>query len=247
MEACSSSVKILVDLDVLLDTRLGAVSRLAPEVAVRLVDNNWINRDNDIWQRKTPEFTYDQYREIYFRREIETLMMSRPTDINKLLFDIAQDMIVLGDTPDKLKSFELVINLDRYPLSQDETTELENLIFEIMPFVDKVRFIRTCIKRLTVNAIKQLGATYYICYDLYTWLRANNREIVSTSHLWLTVLAPAVREHEFDDFEDAAEIREMSKGISPFTAFEFMLSVNINLRFCETKYFSLTTDIKGGA
>lgn len=247
MEACSNSVKVLVDLDALLDTRLGAVSRLSSTAAVRLVKGDWINRDNDFWQRTSPEFTYEQFRELYFRREKETLMASGPTSMGLLLEDIAKDIQLDPGSPERVKVCELVVNLDRYQLDAFETEELEALLLEIMPFVSKVQFIRTCIKRLTVANIRQLGATFYICYDLFTWIRANNDEIILTTHLWLTVLAPAIKEHNPEDFDDAEEIKALSQGMNPFTAFELLLGVNLNLRFCETKYFSLTTDIKGGA
>lgn len=246
METCSTAVRVLIDLDAILDTRLGAVSRLSPEAAVRIVQDRWIIRENDTWQKTSKEFTFEQYREIYFRREKETLMASGPTDITRLLFGIVQDYQSGNQSPDLHKDFELIVNLDRYPLTADETDELEAILLETMPYVDKIQFIRQCIKRMTPAIIRGLGATYYICYDVFTWIRANNDEIVGQSHLWLTVLAPAVAEHTADDFEDAEELKEMSKGFNPFLAFEFAMSINLNLRFCEVAFFSLTSDIKGG-
>lgn len=239
METAVNDIVMLTDLDSLLDTRLGVASLFDPSVAIALLKDNWQKRKTDKWQLSQTQFTYDEYRKKYYERTLDAISASAPTALPTMLLNIIHENNVTSMEVNRSIKHKLIVNLDLYPFNQDEVDELQLALEEVLPFFDDIRLVRYPLKQITFSLLRMLGVGYYITYDALRWLKIHNDELVSNRYMWLTILAPAIRETDFSDHSDGEELKHLANGMDPFEAFEFQISLHVNLRFVETKYFSL--------
>ncbi len=122
--------RILLDIDALLDTRLGLLSQMNPDAASRLVQSNaYWERDYTDWERLTRGgVSNEEFEAAWVKRDIEVARQSIMTGIIPVLMRIMaeydqnmRDGVVKDD-------LALEVNLYPYEFTDEEIEELTEIL-----------------------------------------------------------------------------------------------------------------------
>lgn len=164
-------MKILIELDALLDTRLGLVSQLNPSAATQMVqDPNYYLRTSDNFSQWTG-IPHEEYRKRWYNRDKSILPVSMVTHfiltLGKLLESAAQGAIT-DPVDDQL---ELVINLYPYVLSDEEARAITHAMLHYIPSTVHVTTVNIPYEDLYFGYLRKEYTTY-IVYDFERWQTA---------------------------------------------------------------------------
>lgn len=232
-----SSVKILVDLDAILDTRLAMANRIEPGLAIKLLGTNWDERTTDklIWE--TGNISEVDYKQAYGRRTYDILPESFATPILKYITAIFHDEMSSLDIEKGDMDFTLVVNIFPYYLSKDEVDEIAHTVKVATNLIATVELDSMDPRTLTSDYLTGASYTHYVTFEIIRWLKDHHRQVVLNPAPRLTVIGPMVREHELTSL--TAEEVELSGVITPWEAQEQTFSMYLMLRFIGMEFFCL--------
>lgn len=163
--------KLYVELDALLDTRLGTVSRLSEDAAIELLTNaRYADRMSDDMGRLTDLITTDDYQAAYRQRDVDTLVVSRPTALSfmlaKIVSDLEQQMVAANP---KVEAIEIDVNVYPYQLTAQENDDIAASIMARCATAAVVRTIYVPPRELTMEMIKVNEWVALIMYNFTDW------------------------------------------------------------------------------
>lgn len=232
-----SSVKMLVDLDCILDTRLGVAESLQPGLANTLLGNDWSNRtrDNLIWELGS--FTEAEYKEAYGRRDYKVLAKSLRTGITSFIDHELTEFTYTHDVDKGEISYAVNVNVYPYILSKSEAKELVRTVRVLIPSVSKVELFSLDPRMLSGDWLVGSEYTHYYTYDINLWLKRHSTKVISSPVPRLSVIGPRLRENELDELSDKE--KELAMTISPWESMEQSFSFYLMLRYIEVAHFCL--------
>lgn len=237
--------KLLVFLDVLLDTRIAALSQANQAWAEKLVTKNYTTRISDEFQYLCKEIDIEKYRETYRNRNVETLMVSLPTQFSFILDGVISiaELEHAKDNPD-FEDVELEINY--YPYTDLTEEELDELTVAISARAGiNVRPKMVCIPfgNLTLDRIELEKWTTIIMYDFDEWWTAISQKFDKNAKTIkgvpnVNLMVPAL----IKNIEEAKDVSKRTlpdkKVLDPFETTQFYFSEIISLTFISPEAFS---------
>ncbi len=121
---------VLIELDALLDTRIGTVSRLNSDDAIKLIQNGaaYRTRLSDDLNTLVPSINLDEYKGTYKARDADTLAVSSITPFVIILREIASQFeTALIHTP-LMERATIDVNVYPYKLTTEETMAIQQCI-----------------------------------------------------------------------------------------------------------------------
>lgn len=232
-----SSVKILVDLDCILDTRLGVAETLQPGLVNILLGNDWAQRtrDNIIWE--LGNFTEAEYKEAYGRRDYKVLAKSLRTGVPSFIDHELTEFTFTQDVDKGEISYAVNVNIFPYLLSKAEADELIRTVLIMIPSVSKVDLYSIDPRGLTGDWLVNAGYTHYYTYDINSWLKRHSQKVIMSPVPRLSVIGPRLRENELDELSDKE--KELAMTISPWESMEQSFSLYLMLRYIDVAHFCL--------
>jgi hypothetical protein len=211
-------VSFYVDLDALLDTRAGTLFRHDPKVLE-------LNLQKDYYLRTTDEFEgidFDLYRELYSKRDIETLKHSLVTRVMPMLMDFAKDTLRAIINSPYQRQPKVVINIFPYELSESTERYVIAAVRALSHGLFDVEVIRTSYENLTPSYVKS-NFLFMAMYSYWEWLdaQAQNGEFEKTQCPHVTLIGPQLIKSK--------EAERLLKGIDAFDAIEKYSSPFIRL------------------
>ena len=159
------SVKLLLELDALLDTRLSILGSMDPKrTAVIMQDTSYTTRVIDRFQG----FDNKAFKEAYDSRTTKALAGAMRTDVFKILHDFITRVMnrnIVSPTP---VDTEIVLNTYPYKLTEKEQTIMTLGLIKSLPLCPKVTFVDIPIKKLTPQYLRGFGCV--IMYNFNEWL-----------------------------------------------------------------------------
>ena len=159
------SVKLLLELDALLDTRLSILGSMDPKrTAVIMQDTSYTTRVIDRFQG----FDNKAFKEAYDSRTTKALAGAMRTDVFKILHDFITRVMnrnIVSPTP---VDTEIVLNTYPYKLTEKEQTIMTLGLIKSLPLCPKVTFVDMPIKKLTPQYLRGFGCV--IMYNFNEWL-----------------------------------------------------------------------------
>ncbi len=233
-----STIKtLMVELDCLLDTRIGTISLINPAAAVELVSKKYWERTSDNFEELTNGLVTDEeFIDRYEDRDLETLLYSRPTNILKLLHEItnsvAHQRVSSPDTE------HLIVEVNTYPYILDaEDTEM--LINSVRCYTNpetEVVAKRYKHEQMTVANIDSFWDCVII-YDFDKWF-TNHGEGLNTKPIPRNLMYASGL--YIKPIKDPNELKIEGAGeMTPFSMMEMALIDRINLEFLKPSEFSL--------
>lgn len=223
--------RILIQLDALLDTRVGTAYRLG---STELDWKGYFERTHSkVWEFfGLPK---EEFEEAYLRRNLETLEFSRATELFKQLPFVLRNKFVAAASAPLFDRPELVINYWPYNLSPIASAHIQRAIFDVFPenFRVRVSMVYKSTELLTARYLKD-NYTDYILYDLTEWLEYNNRTFDDVLIPEVTITYPGTLNHE-----DITKFAPMGEHDDPFTNIQMLLSPVVGLNAISPNLLSL--------
>lgn len=236
---------ILIDLDVLLDTRIATLVQLDPVEAEKILNAGFTSRPTDDMSYFDTSITNEQYTNAYANRNIDTLKNSRMTSY---IFELA--VMIKQLTEDLAKNNTRVTDpcvvINYYPYTDLDTETLENIVYAIEQYVTTAIEIRAvCLEpsKLDLKSLKELEVLTYITYDFQLWFESvftvakGKNSIISYPKF--TLIAPKVmpKKNSFDYLD--ADAKRILQNKSPFDFMKLYWAPMFGLEYCPIELMSL--------
>ncbi|MNK68827.1 hypothetical protein D3C87_882050 [compost metagenome] len=231
--------RILIGLDVLLDTRLGVMSNLNKDAAAALVKNpDYWERDFDDWFKLTGGLvTNEQFREAYAMRgginTAKTLNESFETGMAPFIYRLLAeaDVNMMDGMTKHTDEVGLAINVAPYVLAPNERQELVRIMQEKYGRELNVKLVDYQLHELTVERLAdEFGGM--IIYEFAEWFKYHHVAIVGALMSDFNVIQPKL----FDRDPSELTIEERKHD---FFRFRLITQHNMDINYIDTRYFSL--------
>lgn len=229
---------ILVDLDTILDTRLGALSLVSGEAAGAVLETDYWNRPNDDFEQQIPgKVTNAQYLEIYNNRNFDVLRNSLLTNMVHILGEMTRTLQTRQIRQLDVGRITLTLNVWPYEL---EPHEYEVFAEAIRPYValnTHVDVVNLPLDRATPSLLLSEYAAW-ITYDLDAWLLKHGEALRTNPIPEFTLITPKIFFTRRLPTEE--ELRESETNVfDPFKVVELGLLEWVAIEFREVGFFSL--------
>lgn len=229
---------VLVELDCLLDTRLGTVERINPAAANRLyLGDAYYERDIDDWATLT-EGVVDNatFQSHYAARDAHTLELSRPTRMLGFIKRLTQDLDASKVMSPEIESVHVVVNVHPYTLSERECEVLETLVYSYCAIGTKVTTTSLAYEAITPETME----THFdgvVLYEFDRWFtlhaEALNQKLIPRNSLFSPALyikpPEALKKETPEEFH----------SVTPFAQLEMAMVERLGLELFRVKEFSV--------
>lgn len=125
---------ILVDIDMLLESRIGVLESLYPKITAKLLQKNYGNRFNDNFGSILPQINQKLFEDTYAKRNKTHLMEAGPTGFMMWLAMEAENVLKQSTTEHIYDEFYIDVNLSKYKdLDKDERKEIIETLGDVFP------------------------------------------------------------------------------------------------------------------
>lgn len=225
----------LIDLDCLVDTRLGLLFQRYRNHYNKLSDvqmNDIIHRTHDtMWQWAC--VSEDDWCTQYDKRDVGTLKHSLPTDMMVNLKPIIMSKYVEGKTSPVHYPLHLFINIYPYVLDNEECEVLVDAIKECTFDDLDVDVVRLSPESLTPGSVKDSYQVLFM-YEGVKWLELHKQELLDCKMPRTILNLPGY----LIDNKEAMEAAEQ-ENVDPFERAKVAMSEFITLEFLSPNFFSL--------
>jgi hypothetical protein len=218
--------KIYIDLDGLLDTRLGTLSLLNTEAAVQVIqtDAYW-DREFDDWNQLTNGFVDNTaFEKAWGERDHRVLRESVVTSImvvlNRVITEYhrnVKDGVVDDDVA-------IEINVAPYEFTDEEMEELTDIIRSATYSELPVMFLSRAVEDLTPSFIRERYAAM-VFFEFHRWIRLHHKELATTPCRDITFIVPRLFEqnpHRLSDEQKRDELIAFRLGLLDYLELEFI-------------------------
>ncbi|AAL83048.1 hypothetical protein FDI90_gp225 [Pseudomonas phage PA7] len=232
--------KILIDLDSLLDTRLGTIRLLNKDAANKLVTNGQVywHREMDDWTKLTDGLvTNEQFVEAYSKRGGENTADTINSSIFTGIIPFIIQLIAQSDL-NRLDgivnaNFEtcLEVNIWPYELTPDAQDELLYCLHKYIGDHIQITLINTQLTDLTCSRLNSIYSMA-IMYNFGEWCKTHVLELGQVLMPDFTIIGPKLFEKD---------VSELAVEDKQFIIMDFQLKhkLNIDFDFIDAEYFSM--------
>lgn len=223
----------LIDIDMLLDTRLGTLAKMNPDYQTVVLDKGWRHRQGDFYEQWIPNFNRAEFDKLWAERDNETLALSRPTayisemvsDLNFLYTNSVNHPHVEGNL--------LMVNIYPYLLTDVEREEVKAIMSDFAGNGIKVEVVRIPPKDLTVDRIRN-EIDVLVRYSFDDWFAIHHEDLIDNKMPAKLYKAPLLL------MQPLKEIPE----IDYFTATSAALSEHISVEWMSVAQASIFVPVK---
>lgn len=229
---------ILVDLDSLLDTRLGTIEKMNPEAANLLFCGKaYYEREIDDWETLTGGLISNEaFKAEYAKRDKHTLELSRPTNILTMLHKITRELDMARITAPDIEHIKVSVNCYPYEFTESERKAIATLVFSYCSLGTDVTTTSLSLADITPT-LMQSDYDGVILYDFDGWFTHHCTELNTVLIPRNAMFAPAL--YVKDPKEMFDEMPEELKGVSPFSMMEIAFVERLSLELLRAKEFSI--------
>lgn len=230
-----------VELDSIMDTRLGTLIRYKPEIVDQLLmSGDYFNRLIDSY----PEVNKDQFYDWYANRDKSVLALSTISEMIYLIKEFISRMMkgMIG-TPDNRRA---VVEINTWPYELDKEEVQLILATTSIWFNHQIEIRHTCRSReeLTPAFCKK---TYYAMwmYDYWNWFKTHdnpeNGTFGNTLLPDVSLFIPAINTDHVPTKQEIAESLRIGHGTDPFDQIAELSAPVINMVFVPVKVWCILT------
>jgi hypothetical protein len=228
---------IYVELDVLLDTRLGTLAKQDPELAKRVLEKgDYRERKMDCFE----DISIEEFAKLYKLRDKDTLKHSVVTAGAKLIQLLASNMLAdQMQVEPKVRGVKLIVNTAPYELTAEETDLFGRSIAVRMNGICEVEMTSVSQQDLTPSFCKGIYKMM-LMYNALEWMELHTKEFYQTKMRNTLLLSPAIFYERLPTAQEAKKISKEVKGVhSPHHGIEILAMPIIELRFIDVEHFSI--------
>ena len=236
---------LMIELDVLLDTRLGVINQYNEEVAIEVLTNGWMTRQSNVISQFTDKITDEEYEELWNTRNASVLPYSRMSNFIVELNDQVEQLKeqIIMDSG-RIKEAGIVINT--YPYTELTEEELVGIIEAVSERIGKVIPIRvSCYspRELDLPFFKHRGILTYIVNDWTLWMNeamaVDKGQDALVCNPKLNIIAPKLL-NKMSDIENITQSDKETMGnLDVFGVLQVYWAPVFGIQFCPVELMSL--------
>lgn len=225
--------KLLVELDGLLDTRIGVISRVDDEAAYRILRNDeywW--REHDDWETLSGQrIGNEEFKTAWAERDVTDLRASMMTNLVLPLSQITSEFhrnVEDGVVDDQIG---LEINTAPYTLEIEEQDELASILREVLFSSLQVSFCFRPLDELTPAVLDELYSGMVI-YNFSDWMVQHYTALPNHPIRDFNIVAPKLF------VRDPSEL-SVAKKQEEIIGFQMLWLHLVEVNFIDVRFFSL--------
>jgi len=239
--ANEDAMRVLVNLDALMDLRLAAIMLLHPDIAfLAATDNAYYSRKVDEWQSKDlGKVTKSMVDSICEKFKYEITQACEPTRLLEVLQDFCIAYFkksITGPAPNKI---EITVNLEGYPFTDEQVKSIGDSIYARIKGLNvEVSFMSLELKDLKLAQLETQYDAFYI-YNWHVFHNANVDELKSRKYRQTAVYTPKLlfgRLPTKDEYEHFIKMR-----VDIFKAATLEIAPYLRLEFLPVEYYCALT------
>lgn len=223
---------VYFELDALLDTRLGTISKMDPALAYEVYSPAYLARDEDKFAGVDPV----QFKQMYDARDEETLARSTITAIVPHLQNLTQFLSENAIARPEYDGIKIAVNVYPYRLSESVLQGIRQCVSAWCGGFVPVELIDIAPERLSPAFVKQMFATM-VMYDYGTWMGKHKSSLTAGACTEVQLIAPAIYFNEKPDDKALDEL--VREAAHPFQATMMVAGQFIGLDLVDVKLFSV--------
>ncbi len=186
----STAQTLYTEIDMLWDTRMGALQLVDERSAVALLKCGYRNRAHDFFDMLLPSIDMKQYNKIYETRDWKVLALSKYT---RMYYETIAETKVLARrrlTSQYKRPCKVFVNIFPYNLTLTEQDVLGQSLVDQMAVGTEVEIINISPRDLTPQFVYNNIAKLDM-YDFDTWINIHHEEIMKKPMPRVTIRTPA--------------------------------------------------------
>lgn len=207
-------VRFFTELDAILDTRLGTLLRINPDITPSLVKTGYFDRDRD----QFPNVPVKTFQDLYEKRDKQTLKASMMTPVMDFVRDFIKHSYEMNIETPFLRDPKITVNLHPYVLLPEEQNLIKAALIAKTGAAAEINFVNMTASQITPSWLKQ-EVNIMAVYNPYDWM-----ELLAKTGVWeketcpsVMVLAPLrIRDLSLKDINMAELQKELEWLASPF-------------------------------
>lgn len=225
-----------IDLDSLLDARMGIIGQLNNDEAKRLMAGNYFRRTIDRFGSPRAGFSQEEYEALYRDRNVQSLHGSQLTRMTNEFTMFMLDVYNKLGQPMADVSYDVDVNLWPYNLNEDERYALKLILGKYFGQMVNVNLIHMDPASVT-PAVVNIKYDLMITYDVNGWLTQHAESLLELPLLSVTLIGPRL----YHTAPVSALKADQSKveGVPLFNGIEMLFAPVISLRLIDVSYFSV--------
>jgi hypothetical protein len=234
MASANSLAVLLVELDVLLDTRLGTVAQYwGDDIALKVLETGYHTRVCDHYEGVDK----DEFQARYRNRNVDTLKHSVVSNAVSLLKELLAHLTDQAIHTPYHDGAKIIVNVYPYSLNDEERVALRMSLEDWLGVTAPIELVSLHPEQLTPSHCKQEYSMLMI-YEYEHWLNIHTAGFTRARLPEVLVLAPAIY---FAGPAPAAEELEkiVNEAMHPFKAAQMLASQLIGLQLIDVTHFSV--------
>lgn len=221
---------VYVDLDALMDTRLGTLVELDDSLLEHVMKNGYTSRDEDVF----PDVPKELYRELYKKRDTQTLLYSIKTKMLEYLKETIQAMRKVLPLEAYGSKVDITINAYPFTLTPEQRQTYAELITDALGPLVNVQVIYAGPELFTPTYCKS-NYSLIIKYEYADWLEYHAHAFQKHPIPDVTLFVPDIW---FKDKPSADVIEKTTvESMHPMEAMEFASAPFICLKLISVAYY----------
>lgn len=231
-------IRIWVELDVLLDTRLSTLYSLSPDLLPTCLKNDYHKRPMDDWEALTEgTLTNADFWEAYSQRNKETLKEALPTKLTAWLGQLCRDLSKRSMYDPVINDIIVEVGLFPYEFTLEERKVLCAMVGHYVGEGVAVKTSNKKVKDLTPSRLKEDYAAF-ILYSFDDWFTLHKDELETVICPRVTAFAPALFINRVPDPEELDQALEEYATQNPFRLLEIALIERLHLQYMDVDFVS---------
>ena len=236
---------VVIDLDVLLDTRISTINNIDFKLAIELLENGFCSRQTDDLTGVTTKLDNATYRAAYAARDVNTLKNARLTSYIFELADVV-GQLARNIADDDSRVDEPCIVLNYYPYKELDDETIADIIYAIGSYTTEAIDIKAVYYEpevLDLKFLKENDILTYITYDFKLWFETNfsvrkGKDSI-ISYPKFTIIAPKLMpdRNTFNNLD--AQSKKLLQDKTPFEFMKLYWAPMFNVEFCPIELMSL--------
>lgn len=231
---------IYVELDALLDTRLGTLNLMDPRYAEETVSNpGYFTRVSDDFSAFCG-VSFEDYKAAYRARNMVTLENSIVTNASFVLNSVVNELNRQRSETPFAGSVTVEVNMWPYQPDMETRFELENAIAALLPMDMEVRSIILPMEDLTLQHVARHYSGMMI-YNFAEWMQMHVEEFRQVTIPGVTVLAPKLHTEGHKAFESSDLGSDELNDLDPYEMITMFHAPLLGMELLEPHHFCMIT------
>ena len=233
--------RLLVELDMLLDTRIATVLLMNPTAALELLSPAYRNRRSDELGELTKHITTEDFEKAYAQRSVETLRVARATPMALMFGRVVRDLLKeLTNTP-RFDGVDVEVNVWPYQLSEQERVDIVTCVMAHINFPIQVKAVSIHPNELTFKRIDAEQWTAIFLYNFRQWAEYHVERYSETdpSLASRSMIIPELLKTVKEELPKEDTKAPSGEALTPFNALRMMMSPIIAIQYVPVEMVSI--------